>query len=98
MSYKCVTVVISRVSQYRFVVLLSGASAVGLYRKHVSIPVCVMVCTLIRFKGLWLDVSNHSRICDRVHRSRGSLKRYSIGWCGAVNMMSIIPVCYALVV
>ena len=48
MSYKCVTVVISRVSQYRFVVLLSGASAVGLYRKHVSIPVCVMVCTVIR--------------------------------------------------
>jgi hypothetical protein len=33
-----------------------------------------------------------------VQRSRGSLKRYSIGWCGAVSVLSLIPVCYARVV
>ena len=53
---------ISRVSQYRVVVLSGGASAVGVYRKHVSIPVCVMVhgrqgvsdiAVCIRSIGMW---------------------------------------------
>jgi hypothetical protein len=48
MAYKCVVDGMSRFSQYRLVVVSGGASAVGVYQNHVSIPVCVMVCTVIR--------------------------------------------------
>jgi hypothetical protein len=90
-----VVVGISRVSQYRLVAVSGGASAVGLYRRHVSIPVCVMVhgrqgvndiAVCIRSIGIWYS------------GLEAVLNGTVSGGCGAVSVFSFIPVCYARVV